>query len=55
MRNPLMKVLVAGLIAAGTVYAGLSLGSAAAPTGMMGSMTGGGTGGMTGMGGTTRQ
>ena len=51
MRNVLMKALVAGFIAAGTIYAGLSVGSAA--TGMMGSMTGGGTGGMTGMGGTT--
>jgi hypothetical protein len=53
MGKTLIKLLVARLIGAGTVYAGLSVGSAA--QGMMGSMTGGGTGGMTGMTGTTRQ
>jgi len=49
MRNALMKMMVAFLIAAGTIYAGLSLSSARPATGM-GGMTGGGTGGMTGMG-----
>jgi hypothetical protein len=46
MHNALVKVLVAGLIAAGTIYAGLSMSSAKpkikGTTDMTGSMTGGG-------------
>jgi hypothetical protein len=52
MHNALVKVLVAGLIAAGTIYAGLSMSSAKPKA--MGDMTGGGTGGMTGGGGIAR-
>ena len=51
MRNALVKVLVASLIAAGTTYARLSMSSAKPKA--MGDMTGGMTGGGTG-GGTVR-
>ena len=49
MRYGLLKVLIACLVAAGTIYAGLSIGMARPNTGG-GQMTGKMTGQMTGMG-----
>jgi len=53
MRNSLLKILVAALIAAGTIYAGVSM-SSAKPKAAMGDMTGGMTGGGTGGGNVAR-
>lgn len=47
MRQSILKLLVAALIATGTIYAGVSVGSAAMKGMIPGMMTGGGTGGGT--------